>query len=322
MGPPHVGPPPAVPLVAIFGPTGTGKTALAADLADLVPCRLISCDAVQVYRGLDAATAKPRGREARHPWALVDVAEPARDFNLGDWVRAAEAEVADAWSRGLVPVVAGGTGMYLRGLLKGVAEAPPRDAALRARLAARADERGVPYLHRLLRRLDPEGAARLAPGDRQRLVRALEVRLRAGASLSALQGGGWQGPDRYRVLRVGLTLPREELSPRLDARVETFFRDGLVDEVRRLLGPGGVPPAANAFRAIGYREVVGVLAAGAAPDERALVADVQRATRQYAKRQRTWFRSEEGTAWHDPREPELAARLAAEVRDWVGAPGA
>ncbi len=305
----------ARPVVAIYGPTGTGKTRLAAALADRLPCRLISCDALQVYRDFQVATEKPRGAEARHPWALVDWAEPTRDVNLGEWVRAAEAEIRAAHAAGEVPVVAGGTGLYLRGLLKGVAAAPPRDAALRRRLEALAERRGVPYLHRVLSRLDPATAARLAPRDRQRIERALEVRIAAGASLSDLQGSGFAGPDRFATLRVGLTLPRETLYALLDARAAGYLAAGLVEEVRWLLETRHVPRTANAFRALGYRETLAWLDdPRAAGGEAALLERIQRNTRHYAKRQVTWFRGERGTTWFDPREPDLADRLAAQVR--------
>jgi tRNA dimethylallyltransferase len=306
-------------VVAIYGATGTGKTRLAAELADRLPCRLISCDALQVYRDFRVATEKPRGAEARHPWALVDWAEPECDVNLGDWVRAAEAEIRAAHAAGEVPVVVGGTGLYLRGLLKGVVDAPHRDPALRRRLAALAERHGVPYLHRVLSRLDPAPAARLAPRARQRIVRALEVRLSAGASLASLQGDGFARPDRFAALRVGLALPRETLYARLDARAAGYLAAGLVEEVRWLLDTRRVPRSANAFRALGYREVLAFF--DGPPDaggEAALLERIQRNTRRYAKRQTTWFRGEEGTTWYDPRDPGLADRLAERVRQAGG----
>ena len=309
----------APPVVAIYGATGTGKTRLAVELADRLPCRLISCDALQVYRDFRVATEKPRGDEARHPWALVDWAEPARDVNLGEWVRAAEAEIRAARTAGEVPVVAGGTGLYLRGLLKGVAAAPPREPALRARLDALAGRHGVPYLHRVLTRLDPATARRLAPRDRQRVIRALEVRLAAGASLAALQGDGFARPDRFPALRIGLAVPREQLYPRLDARAAGYLAAGLVEEVRWLFETRRVPRAANAFRALGYREALEHLEGGSGPGgEAVLLERIQRNTRRFAKRQATWFRGEAGTEWHDPREPGLADRLAARVREAGG----
>jgi tRNA dimethylallyltransferase len=306
-------------VVAIYGATGTGKTRLAVELADRLPCRLISCDALQVYRDFRVATEKPRGAEARHPWALVDWVEPTQDVSLGDWVRAAEAEIRAARAVGEVPVVAGGTGLYLRGLLKGVAAAPPRDPALRRRLDALAERHEVPFLHRALSRLDPATAARLAPRDRQRIMRALEVRLSAGASLASLQGDGFARPDRFAALRVGLALPRETLYARLDARAAGYVAAGLVEEVRWLLETRRVPRTANAFRALGYREVLAHVDRGPeAGGEEGLLEQIQRNTRRYAKRQTTWFRGERGTTWYDPREPDLPDRLAARIRQAGG----
>jgi len=307
-------------VVALFGPTGTGKTDLACEIADRIPCRLISCDAVQVYRELLIATAKPQCSQKRHPWALVDVADPRTDFDLGRWVLAAEAEVARAAAEGRVPLVVGGTGLYLRGLLKGVAEASPRDPALRRRLEGLAARRGAAFLHRVLTRLDPAGAGRLMPNDRQRLVRALEVVLGTGRPLSALHGWRWRGPDRFPVLRFGLSLPREELCARLDVRVETFFRDGLIDEVRWLIEERRLRPDANALKAIGYREVARWLLESqpwpAVPDPpRELIALVQRNTRRYAKRQMTWFRKEQPARWLDPRSADIA-EIVEEIREF------
>ncbi len=301
-------------VVAIFGPTGTGKTALACDLADRVPAHLISCDAVQIHRDLSAGAAKPRGPAARHPWALVDIVEPARDLNLGEWVRAAEREIDWAARAGRTPIVVGGTGLYLRGLLKGVAPAPARSERLRARLQGLAENRGTPLLHRVLARLDPDTAAQLAPNDRQRLVRALEVRLSTGKSLARLQDRGWSGPDRFPTLRIGLAVPRDELHRRLDERTSSFFRSGLVAECRWLRTVRGIPASANALAAIGYREVVQWLEQPGARSEADLVAAVQRSTRRYAKRQMTWFRREQPALWLDPRDPALVERAVEEVR--------
>ena len=304
------------PLLAIYGPTGTGKTALAVRLADRLPLHLVSCDAVQVYRDLRAAAAKPEGDEWRHPWALVDVAEPDRDMDMGRWVRAAEAECRWAWRAGRIPAVVGGTGMYLRGLVKGLAPAPPRDEALRARLRRLAARHSVPWLHRVLGRLDPASAARLGRRDEKRIVRALEVRLATGRSLAGLQGEAWRGPDRFDVLRVMLDMPRAELYARLDRRVERFFDRGLVTEVRWLLGPRGVPSAANSLKGIGYREVVDVLRGREPDDGLALLERVQRNSRRYAKRQWTWFRREGSDLVLDSRRPleECAEEVVEAVR--------
>jgi tRNA dimethylallyltransferase len=316
--------PTGMPVIALFGPTGTGKTSLACGLADTLPLGLISCDSVQVYRDLSAATAKPEADERRHPWGLVDRVDPTHDLDLGQWVREAERLVTRAAEQGRWPTVVGGTGLYLRGLIKGVAKAPARDPLLRERLYALAGRHGVPWLHRVLTRLDPRTAARLRPGDRQRLVRALEVRLSSGESLAALQADGWCGPDRYPVLRIGLDLPRDVLYRRLDERVDRFFQRGLVEEVLWLLGERSVPPGANALRAIGYREVVARCAREAsgawrfAGEEAAVREEVKQATRRYAKRQMTWFRRERGTHWLDAARSDLAAAAREIIVRWKG----
>jgi tRNA dimethylallyltransferase len=202
--------------------------------------------------------------------------------------------------------------MYLRGLLRGIVPAPPRDPELRERLSALARRRGNARLHRLLARLDPESARRLPPGDTQRIVRALEMALAGEGTWSAALAsrGTWtSGGDRYPTLKVGLDLDRELLARRLDARVDAFFDAGLVEEVRSLLA-GGVPPAANAFKAIGYREVEAAIAAGTDPESAR--AEIMASTRRFATRQRTWFRREQDVVWLDAAEgPDaLAARVA------------
>ncbi len=304
------------PLVALFGPTGAGQTALACALADRLSCRLISCDAFQVYRGLDAATAKPEGDERRHAWALIDWVEPDDPVDLARWVAAAEAELETAWREGTIPVVVGGTVMYLRGLLKGVVPATPADRRLRARLEALETRRGAAFLHRVLGRLDPDLARRVAPADLKRIVRGLEVRLATGRPLSALQAGGWKGPDRWpAVVRIGLDLPREELDALLDRRVVRFFERGLVEEVTRLRDERGLDARSNAMRAICYSETLAFLEGRSAArtlDE--LIALVQRQTRRYARRQRTWFRRETPALRLDPRSGDALDRAVEAIR--------
>lgn len=305
------------PTVAILGPTASGKTGLACQLADRLKLHLISCDAVGVYRDLRAATAKPQGGENRHVWALIDGVEPARDVNLGDWVREAEQEVRWAGLAGRIPLVVGGTGLYLRGLAKGVAEAPARHEPTRERLAGLERRRGAGFLHRVLARLDPPAAASIMAGDRQRIVRALEVRLLTGRPLSALHGEGWRGRDRLPLLRIGLELPREELYRRIDARVERFLDQGLIDEVRWLLDARGLSRERNCLRAIGYREVAAYLAGEGPEKEEQLRALIQRNTRRFARRQLTWFRKLRGVIWVDPRESGLADRLAGRIEGFA-----
>ena len=283
-------------------------------MAERLGGEVVGCDALQVYRGLDAATAKPsRAERQRVPHWLVDVADPRCDYSVADYVRDADAAIAAIVARGRVPVVAGGTGLYLRGLLKGIVAAPPRDDAIRRRLRAMLARFGAPRLHRLLEKLDAASAARLPPQDEQRIVRALELALTCGETWSAklARSGTWSRPEeRYRALKFGLELERDVLAERLAARVDRFFDADLPGEVERLLA-SGVPESANAFKGIGYREMLRAKAEGSDPygAREAIVV----ATRQYAKRQRTWFRSEPGLVWLDAASglDALTSRVAA-----------
>ena len=295
------------PILVIVGPTAVGKSDLALRAAERLGGEIVSVDSMQVYRGLDAGTSKPDPETRRRvPHHGIDLADPGRDFSLGDFVRQAEIAVEDIRGRGRTAILVGGTGLYLRGLLKGLAPAPRRNPDLRRRLDATAGRRGVPFLHAMLRRVDPPAAGRLGGNDRQRIVRALEVFFAEKRRLSDLIGAAPFGADRWPAVKIGLTLDRRRLYERIDARVERFFAGGLVEEVRALLA-AGVPRTANAFKALGYREALlhvdGALTLSAAIDA------TQRATRRYAKRQRTWFRKEEGVTWFD--QDTEAGRAAA-----------
>ena len=280
---------------------------------------MVGCDALQVYRGLDAATAKPsRDERERVPHWLLDIADPRCDYSLAEYVRDADAAIAAILARGGVPVVVGGSGMYLRGLLKGIVAALPRDEALRARLTAQIARFGARRVHRLLATLDPESAKRVGPEDAQRIVRALELALLSGETWSATlaRSGTWSGgEERYRALKFGLDLDRNVLASRLAARVGAFFEADLEGEVDRLLAQG-VPETANAFKGIGYREILGAKRQGrdAADTREAIVV----ATRQYAKRQRTWFRKEPGLVWLDA-SSGIDALVATVVSAWNAA---
>jgi tRNA dimethylallyltransferase len=285
------------PLLVIVGPTAVGKSDLAVLACERLGGEILSVDSMQIYRGLDAATGKPDApTQRRVPHHGIDLADPGSDFSLGEFVRAGAGIVEAIRSRGRLPVLVGGTGLYLRGLLRGIAEAPRRDAALRARLNDLGAARGAPHLHRMLRRVDPDAAARLPPRDRQRLVRALEVFYAGRRPLSDLIRAAPFGPDRWPAVKIGLDMERHRLGRRIDERVGRFFAAGLVDEVRGLLS-AGVPESANAFKALGYREALLHLR-GALTLEQAMAATRQ-ATRRYAKRQRTWFRKETGVTWFD-----------------------
>jgi tRNA dimethylallyltransferase len=277
--------------VAVVGPTGSGKSGLAIHLALQFDGEVVNCDSVQVYRRFDIGTAKVPAAErqgvAHH---LVDVCGPADLFTAGDYSRLARSAIADITARGRLPIVCGGTGFYLRALLRGLFEGPPRNPELRARLLARRPG----SLHRLLSRFDPVAAEKIHANDTNKLVRALEVALTAGRPLSELHAEGRDELAGYATLLIGLDPPRGELYNVLDARVVEMYHSGLVEEVRAMLADG-VPADARGLESLGYAQAVRLLRGEVALDQ--AVADTQLQTRRYAKRQWTWFRREEGVAW-------------------------
>ncbi len=283
-----------IDLVAVVGPTAAGKTSLGAALAERLGGEVVSADAFAVYRGLDIGTAKP-GVELRRrvPHHLVDIADPHERYSAGAFLRDADAAIAAVRARGRMPVVVGGTLFYLRALLWGLFPEPAKDPELRRELEAawREDPDAV---RARLRALDPESAARLAPSDRQRILRAVEVATVAGRPMSQLWREHPRRAPRYRARSIGLCPPRPVLHARIGQRVESMFSSGLLREVQGLLA-AGVRPEAHALKAIGYRECCRVLA-GEWGEEQAREATVV-ATRRLAKRQLTWLRGEAGVEW-------------------------
>ncbi len=286
-----------LPLVVLAGPTAVGKTGVAVELCQQLAAEVISADSVQVYRGLDIGSAKPTAGElARAPHHLIDVADPNQEFDAGRFVELARSALADIGGRGKRALVVGGTGLYLKALLYGLAPMPPVDPGLRRRLARQWEERGPRAMHRRLAELDREAAARLHPHDRQRVLRALEVCLQTGRSFSSLQGAHGFGRPRHRFLLLGLWRPRAELFERIERRCRAMWEGGLVDEVRGLLA-AGVSPRARSLGSLGYAQVVSMLAGELGPEE--ALAQMVRKTRAYAKRQLTWFRGMEGINWFE-----------------------
>lgn len=283
------------PILVVLGPTGTGKSEIAFRAALRLRGEVVGFDSIQVYRGLDAATAKPdpaqRSRVRHH---CLDIADPAADFSLGDFVRAAEAAIGAIRGRRSIPILAGGTGLYLQGLLHGVLDLPRRRVEFRERLRRRAETRGIEYLHRVLQRIDPESARRIGSRDRQRVLRALEIWSETGMSWSEHLARRGSKAERYTTVKVGLTMDRQLLFRRLDRRVEEFFSAGLVEELRRILD-SGCPAGANAFKAIGYREALRHLQGRISLED--AIRLTKKNTRQYAKRQWTWFRKTPGVTW-------------------------
>jgi len=290
------------PLVVVTGPTGVGKSALGVELAIRLGGEVISADAFAVYRGMDIGTDKPAASaRARVPHHLVDVADPRECYSAGRFVREAERAIEDVRRRGGRPLLVGGTMFYVRALRYGLFPEPPKDPVLRAQLESEW-ERDPAAVRARLEALDPVAARRSAPGDRQRTLRALEVCLVAGTPMSQLWAASAGHAQRHAALMIALIRPREELRARIRARVERMFSAGLVEEVQRLLDEG-VPPGAHAFKAIGYRQALGVVR-GTWSVAEAREATVV-ATGRLAKRQMTWLRSEPEVEWLDASSPTL-----------------
>lgn len=299
------------PVIAVAGPTGSGKSRLAIALAQRLGGEIVNYDSVQVYRGFDIGSAKPRPEEREIvPHHLFDVVDADQEFNASDFAALATRVIDEIRSRGKLAILAGGTGFYLRALLAGLPEMPGRDESIRARLRPLlAKPRGRALLRRLLERVDPVSAGRIADNDRHRTERALEVWLATGRPISSWERPTGASGRRIDAIVFALALPREELRRILDARVEAMYRDGLVDETRALLEK--YPEAARPFSSIGYREAVRLLA-GAMPLDEA-IDETKRRTRAYAKRQITWLRSEQNVHWIDATAPtgaQVAAVLA------------
>ncbi len=284
-----------IPLPVVLGPTGSGKSELSLYLARATGAEIINCDSLQVYRGFDIGTAKvPPSARQDVPHHLIDIVAPTNLFTAGDYARLAEAAVREISGRGRTPLLVGGTGFYLRGLLQGLSPGPSRDDAVRARLQARELKRPG-SLHRILARLDPISAARIHPNDKNKTMRALEVRLLDGTPLSSMFERGQTPLSGFRPVKIGLDPPRELLYARLNERARKMFEPGgLPDEVRHLLSTG-VPAEAKPFESLGYKQALKMVQ-GQITLEQA-VKSTQLETRRYAKRQRTWFRKEPGVHW-------------------------
>jgi tRNA dimethylallyltransferase len=285
----------AAPLVAIVGPTASGKSSLAVWLAERLGGEVLACDSTQVYRYFDIGTAKPTADERRGiPHHLIDLLEPDELITAGEYRRLAVAALEDVRRCGRLPIFTVGTGLYLRALLEGLADAPARSEELRARLAESARERGAEYLHRILARLDATAAARIAPRDDPKLIRAIEICLLTGKPITEVHRAGRAPLEGYRPIKLGLNPPREELRERIARRVRAMLEQGWLAELDSLAARG-ISSAARPFGFIGYRELAAHREGKMTLDEAA--AAIEMATRRYAKRQMTWFRKERGVEW-------------------------
>jgi tRNA dimethylallyltransferase len=283
--------------VAVLGPTATGKSALALAIAERYGGEIINCDSTAVYRGFDIGTDKIAAADRRGiPHHLIDIAEPTDDYTAAQYARDAAAVIRDVHARGRLPILAGGTGFYFRALTRGLFPGPGRDAALRQRLESIAARRDVTFLHRLLRKVDPESALRIQPRDLKRLVRALEVYVLTGKPLTAHFADTQSPIPDVDVVEIGLRLPAEDIARRVTRRVDEQFARGLLDEIRALLARG-VPEAARPFGGLVYRQAIEHLrGVRDEPSTRALIAQENR---RYARRQLIWFRKEPNLSWFD-----------------------
>lgn len=309
----EVNKPDAPALIAIVGPTAVGKTSAAIRLARDLGGEVVSADSRYLYRGMDIGTAKPTEAEmAGVPHHLIDILEPTDDYSLALYQRDAYRAIDDIIARGRVPILAGGTPLYVNAVLEGwrVPEVPP-DPELRAALEAEAAAQGREALHARLAAVDPAAAARIPAANVRRVIRALEIFHHTGQRMTDLEG---KSPPPYRVLRLGLMLPREVLFERIDRRVDEQLQAGLVEEVRGLLA-AGVPPDAKAMSAIGYGEIVEYLAGRATLEEAA--ERIRFNTHRYARHQMTWLRRMAGVEWFDPREDDWYDRLRERARDFL-----
>jgi tRNA dimethylallyltransferase len=306
-----------LPLVAIVGPTASGKSALGVTLAEQLGGEVVACDSTQLYRGFDIGTAKPSLSERRGiPHHLIDVLGPGDNATAGGYRQLALRVLEDLRQRGRLPVFTVGTGLYLRALLEGLADIPQRSEELRERLRASVEEHPPGHLHRVLKRLDPAAAQKIAPADEQKLIRAVEVCLLARKPISEVHRTGRAPLEGWRVLKIGLMPPREKLNERIHARADAMLAQGWMREVQALL-ESGLSEDSKPFDFIGYRELRAVLRSEMTVEEARRA--IQQATRRYAKRQLTWFRKEPGVRWFSGFGDD--AGLQAEVLEWLQAQG-
>jgi tRNA dimethylallyltransferase len=291
---PEAAPPEATRVAVFVGPTASGKSALAVELARRIGAEIVSADSQQVYRGFDVGTAKPTPEQmAGVPHHLVSVVDPVAEMNAGTYVQLASEAIAGIAGRGRLPLIVGGTGLYVRALLLGVAPMPHPDPEIRLRLAADLREHGAESMRERLRAIDPVSAEQILRGDAVKLLRALEIHELTGEAPSQVKARHGFGRFHYRAWVYGIAPPREELYRRIDQRTKAMFEAGLVDEVRQLRAKGHAQ--AVPMRSLGYRHAMAYLQGDVDLDE--AVRTACRDTRHYAKRQLTWFRAEPWVRW-------------------------
>lgn len=301
-------------VIFIVGPTGSGKTEAALKLAGLFPCEFVSADSMQVYKGMDIMTDKlPASLRRRYRHHLIDILSPSKEYSVASFCRAAEKAVRDIIRRKKVPVVIGGTGLYVQALLDGIFEDGARDPRRRRQLERLASEKGLSFLYEKLGRVDPVAARKIDPHDAKRIIRALEVYEKTRQPISLLQKKRRGLSQKYPTLVIGLRRDRSDLYERIERRVDAMVCAGLVDEARRLLKRRLSRTAAYC---IGVREMEDFLKGSASWDE--AISLMKRNSRRFAKRQMTWFRKTPGIAWIDVGQGEDMACVAKKIAEKIG----
>ncbi|MBO5317103.1 MAG: tRNA (adenosine(37)-N6)-dimethylallyltransferase MiaA [Oscillospiraceae bacterium] len=300
-------------LICIAGPTASGKTALSVQLAKALGGEIISCDSMQIYRHMDIGTAKPSLEEREDiPHYMLDVADPGEDFSVSRYCEMADPIIADILSRGKYAIVVGGTGLYMDALIRGNTFAPYPSTGMRDKLEAQADALGMEHMLTLLQQIDPDSATRLHLADRKRILRALEVYYETGQTITQHNLQTQQIPPKYEPVWFALEdEDRQELYRRIDRRVLTMLEQGLLGEIRHLLAMG-IPEKCTAMQAIGYKEFLDALAGRCSIEE--ATAQVQQASRHYAKRQLTWFRRNSRIHWLRRATGEDSAKILLRAR--------
>lgn len=282
-------------VIAVIGPTASGKTRLGIDLANTFNGEIISADSMQIYRKMDIGTAKPTLEElSQAPHHLIDLIDPQEDFNAGRFVEAADQVIDQLVEKNKVPVILGGTSLYVRALLHGIIKVPDASPEIRDKVRGIANDKGRPYLYRLLKENDPESAAQLHPNDVSRVSRAMEVFWMTGKSIKNFQGEHQFQENRYDVFKVGCEWDRAELYERINQRVHLMVDQGLVDEVKGLL-ECGFSADLPSMQSIGYKQAVSYLQGEMSLEE--MIVEIQKMTRRYAKKQLTWYRKDQSVHW-------------------------
>lgn len=303
-------------IICIAGPTASGKTALAVAMAKELDAEVISCDSMQIYKGMDIGTAKPTAQEmegiVHH---MLDVAQPWEDFSVSRYCSMADAILQDILGRGKIAIIAGGTGLYMDALVKGNTFAPCPSTGMREKLEAKADLIGMDAMLEQLRSIDPDAADKLQTADRKRIIRALEVYLETGRTITEHNRMTQQIPPKYTPLWFGLEdEDRADLYARIDRRVDQMLQRGLLDEIRSLLN-AGISEKCTAMQAIGYKEFISVLHGEASLEEAA--AQVRQASRHYAKRQLTWFRRNPAIHWLRRKTTDTTQEILTRARQFL-----